>query len=113
VLAEFVPRNWLATGDIPLETSHNGVQIFLEHGAEPKHLWQPPDQNGNILKRMRINRYSEGTAANIDGRNSPRHRRLLTARSADLKIVADSFNPLMKTTLVDPATEIVNLVLRI
>jgi hypothetical protein len=113
VLAEFVSRYWLAASYIPLEASHNGIQILREHGTEPKHVWQPPDQNGNILKHMRIHGYTERTAAIIDGGNSPRHRRLSAAASADLKIVADPFNPLTKTTFVDPATKVVNFVQRI
>jgi hypothetical protein len=60
---------------------------------------------------MRINRYSESTTVIIDWRDSPRHRGLPAARSANLKIIANPVNPLAKTTLIDPPAKIVNFIL--
>ena len=106
-----IPRYWLPAGYIPLKSSNNRFQIFLEHGAKSKHVWQPPNHYGEILKCMRINGYSEGTTAIIDRKDSPRNKGLPAATSADFKIVANPVNPLSKTTLIDPPTEIVNFIL--
>jgi len=62
---------------------------------------------------MWINRYSEGAIAIINGKDPPRNRRLPAATSADFKIVADPVNPLTKMPLINPPTEIVNLILGI
>ena len=105
-----VPRYWLVTGYIPLNSSYNAMQVFLEHGTQPKHVWQPPYDHGKFLKHMWINRYSEGTAVIIDGKDSPRYRGLATANSSDIKVVAGPVNPLPKTTLIHPPAEILNFI---
>jgi hypothetical protein len=113
VLTELIPRYGLPAGYIPLKSSNNGIQIFPEHRAKPKHVWQPPNHYGEIPKCMRINRYFERATAIINGNDPPRNRRLPAATSADLEIVANPVNPLTKMPLIDPSTEIVDLILRI
>jgi hypothetical protein len=108
-----VPRDWLSASYIPLKSFNNGLQIFPEHGAKPQRVWQPPNHYREILKCMWINRYFERAIAIINGKDPPRNSRLPAATSANFKIVADPVNPLTKMPLIDPPTEIVNLILGI
>ena len=67
MLAELIPRNWLAPGYIPVKSFYDGHQVFLKHGAKPKHVGQATDYYGNILKRVRKDRYLKSAVPLIGG----------------------------------------------
>lgn len=108
--AEGVPGHGFVTGDVPLHSPDDSVQIFPELRPKPEKMRGPPNNDRQVLQAMRTNRYSEPAAVIVGRRYSPRHRRLSTALPAYLQVVADSFDPFAKTALEDPAAEIVNFI---
>ena len=109
--AECIPRHRLATDNVPLEASHDGVEVFAEHGTNPDQVRNPSDDDRNVLQNVRTHRYAQGAMLIIDRSDPPGYRRHAATGPTNFQVIAHAFMPLAKVSLINPPAEIMDFVL--